>query len=350
MPRETAARIYDAHHSYINDVPEINLVHYGLQYRGNLVGAIQPSIELADEPDTRAFYFMADYHALTTIDDPDRLEYLTYDIAATWLAFGLDPDEVLFYRQSDIPEIFELTWVLSCHTAKGKMNRAHAYKAARRANEEAGDDPDAGIDMGLYSYPVLMAADILMFNADEVPVGEDQRQHVEWARDIARTFNHTYDTDLFELPEERIDTGTSAKIPGLDGQKMSASYDNTIPVFCDVDELEDRVFKIETDSSPREAPKDPGTSTIFQIYRQFGDEEQVEDLREQYREGIGWGTAKQELFDLLVDVLEEPRDRYESLMDDPAQIDAILEEGAERAREIAVPFMSEIRQTIGIDR
>ncbi|MFB6375615.1 MAG: tryptophan--tRNA ligase [Bradymonadaceae bacterium] len=321
----------------------------GEPHLGHAVGAIQPGLEMAAEEGVRPFFFMADYHALTSMHDPDRLEEATYEVAATWLALGLDPEEMLFYRQSDIPEIFELTWILSCFTGKGLMNRAHAYKAAVDANREQGEDEDAGIDMGLYTYPVLMAADILMFDADEVPVGADQIQHVEIARDIAGSINHTYDEELFKLPEHRVQDVGGA-IPGLDGRKMSNSYDNYIPLWVDSDDLKDTCFQIETDSSPREAPKDPDDSVVFDIYESFATDEQADDLASRLREGIGWGDAKLELFELLDDVLAEPRERYNELMADRAQIDAILEEGAERAREIARPKLETVRESIGIDR
>ena len=320
----------------------------GEAHLGNYIGAIEPALQMADRPETRPYFFMADYHALTTIKDQERLKHLTYDVAATWMAFGLDPDEVLFYRQSDIPELFELNWVLACFCSKGLMNRAHAYKAAVEQNEEAGEDPDKGVDIGLYTYPVLMAADILMFNADLVPVGEDQIQHVEIARDVAGAFNHNYDTDLFTLPEHRVREGST--LPGLDGRKMSASYGNTIPCFADTDTLKDLCFSIETDSSPREAPKDPDDSVVFDIYEQFATDEQADDLAGRLREGIGWGDAKLELFELLDDQLEEPRRRYETLMDDKAQIDALLKDGAERARPKARELMGDIREAIGMDR
>jgi len=321
----------------------------GEPHLGHAVGAIRPALDVAREENVRPFFFMADYHALTAIHDPERLEQGTYEVAATWLAFGLDPDEMLFYRQSEIPEIFELSWILSCFTGKGLMNRAHAYKAAVAANREQGHDEDAGIDMGLYTYPVLMAADILMFDADEVPVGADQIQHVEIARDIAGSINHTYDEELFELPEHRVQT-VGGEIPGVDGRKMSNSYDNYIPLWVDSDDLKDHCFQIETDSTPREAPKDPDDSTVFDIYEAFATDEQAEDLASRLREGIGWGDAKVELFELLDDVLEQPRQRYNELMADTSKIDAILERGEKRAREIARPKLENIREAIGIDR
>jgi tryptophanyl-tRNA synthetase len=321
----------------------------GEPHLGHAVGAIEPALELASRSHVRPFFFMADYHALTSLHDPDRLEALTYQVAASWLAFGLDPDEALFYRQSDVPEIFELSWILSCFTSKGLMNRAHAYKAAVDANRDKGVDPDAGIDMGLYTYPTLMAADILMFKADTVPVGKDQIQHVEIARDVAGSFNHTYDTELFELPEHRVKSA-SGSIPGLDGRKMSSSYDNEIPLFADTDALKDYCFQIETDSTGRHEPKEPEGSNVFEIYRALASEEQTEDLAERLREGIGWGDAKVELFELLDEQLAEPRETYSELMDDPAQIDAVLEEGGEEARSLARPYLDEIRETIGIER
>jgi len=322
----------------------------GEPHLGHAVGAIDPALELADNPGVRPFFFMADYHALTSLHDPERLEELTYQIAAAWLAMGLDPDEALFYRQSDVPEIFELTWILSCFTAKGLMNRAHAYKAAVDANRDKGVDEDAGIDMGLYTYPILMAADILMFKADTVPVGEDQIQHVEIARDVAGAFNHAYGAELLELPEHRVRSSSGA-IPGLDGMKMSNSYGNVIPLFAGPDELKDYCFQIETDSTERYEPKQADGSNVFAIYRAFASDDRTADFAERLREGkLGWGDAKLELFELLDEKLRAPRERYGDLMDDPAQIDAILDEGAEKARSIAGPYLEEIREAVGIDR
>jgi len=319
----------------------------GTPHLGNLAGAIRPAIDGSLDPDVRAFYFLADYHALINVWDPAALERSTLEIAAAWLAFGLDPERVVLYRQSDIPEIFELTWMLSCLTAKGLMNRAHAYKAAVDANLEAGlnNDPDRGITMGLYNYPVLMAADILMFKANEVPVGRDQLQHLEMTRDIAARFNHHFGEHMV-LPEA-LQRDESAVIAGLDGRKMSKSYDNIIPLFCESKKLRKLIMRIKTDSTPPEEPKDPDTSTLFSLYSAFAKKEESAALAERYRRGIGWGEAKQVLFEYLDDLLREPRERYAELTAHPGKIEAILHDGAERARAEARPYLDELRTAVG---
>ena len=320
----------------------------GTPHLGNLLGAIRPALRLAGDPALRAFYFIADYHALTTVQDRAELARLTREVAATWLAFGLDPERVLFYRQSDVPEIFELAWILACFTAKGLMNRAHAYKAKVAENQAAGTaDVDAGIHMGLYEYPVLMAADILVFEADLVPVGEDQKQHIEIARDIAQRINHTYGAELLKLPSAMIDAGT-AVIPGRDGRKMSKSYDNVIPLFAPPRQLRKLVNAIVTDTSPPDAPKDPATSVVFQIYAQFASPEAIEELRQRYAAGISWGDAKAALYDMLEPQLAEPRARYEALIAAPRQIDELLAVGRDRARALARPVIDRLRAAIGI--
>ncbi|MGH3427990.1 MAG: tryptophan--tRNA ligase, partial [Mycobacteriales bacterium] len=246
----------------------------GEPHLGNYIGAVKPALALAQEYE--ALYFIADHHALTTVRDPKLLRHYTRSVAATWITAGLDPDRVVFYRQSDIPEIFDLTWILSCMTSKGLMNRAHAYKAARDRNEEAGKtDLDAGINMGLYNYPVLMAVDILIMEADVVPVGRDQMQHVEIAADIAGSFNHLYgDSFTFKIPQAVVpDAETGRTLPGVDGRKMSKSYDNTIPLFSNEAQLKKLVRRIPTDSTPVEEPKDPDSSNIFQILDQFAEPE-----------------------------------------------------------------------------
>jgi tryptophanyl-tRNA synthetase len=322
----------------------------GEPHLGHWIGAIEPALEMAREPDVEPYFFMADYHALTTTHDPEELEEMTYRVAAAWLALGLDLDEMLFYRQSDVPEIFELTWVLSCFTSKGLMNRAHAYKDAVADNLEHGRDEDEGIDMGLYTYPVLMAADILIFEADEVPVGGDQIQHVEIARDVAGRFNHTYDTDFFTLPEHVVPEGRGA-VPGVDGRKMSNSYDNYIPLFADSDDLKDHCMAIETDSTPIEEPMETDDCNVFQIYQLFADDDQIEQMRDNYQSSdFGYGHAKLALFELLDDRLEEPRERFNELMADTSKLDRILEDGAEQARSMARPFVDELRRIVGIDR
>ncbi|XXX75151.1 tryptophan--tRNA ligase [Sorangium sp. So ce134] len=327
----------------------------GTPHLGNLVGAIKPALALAGTA-SNALYFVADYHALNVIHDAQKLRGMIHEVAATWLALGLDPEKVIFYRQSEVPEILELSWILSCFTAKGLMNRAHAYKAAVARNMESRassaatvediDDLDAGINMGLYCYPVLMAADILLFNTNVVPVGKDQVQHIEIARDIAQRFNAIYGPVLV-LPEARIDPHT-AVIPGLDGRKMSKSYDNTIQLFLPPEKLRKTIFKYKTDSSPPSEPKDPDTSPLFHLYREFATPEETEALRGRYRSGIGWGEAKEAVFEVLNRALEEPRRRYAELIADPARVDALLAQGAVRAREIASVTIRETRKAIGV--
>jgi tryptophanyl-tRNA synthetase len=320
----------------------------GTPHLGNLVGAIKPALALS-ETAASALYFIADYHALTAIHDAERLRGLVRELAATWLALGLDPAKVVFYRQSDVPEIFELSWILSCFTSKGLMNRAHAYKAAVAKNEEAGsEDIDAGINMGLYGYPVLMAADILLFRTNIVPVGKDQVQHVEIARDIAQRFNANYGPVL-TVPEARINKDT-AVVPGLDGRKMSKSYDNVIPLFLPSEKLRKLIFKFKTDSSAPTEPKDPDTSPLFHLYREFATEDEADALRKRYLTGIGWGEAKEAVFTVLDRALVEPRRRYAELMADPSRMDALLAEGSNRARALAGPVMTEVRHVIGVGR
>jgi tryptophanyl-tRNA synthetase len=319
----------------------------GTPHLGNWLAAIRPAIDLANTPDTRAVYFIADYHALTSVQEPKALQTLTYDVAATWLALGLDPGRTLLYRQSDVAEILELCWILACLTTKGWMNKAHAYKAAVDRNLASGEpDGDAGINMGLYTYPVLMAADILLFDTDVVPVGRDQVQHVEIARDIAQRFNHLYG-DVLRLPVAQVNDSVSV-IPGLDGRKMSKSYGNVVPLFLSARQLRRTLNRIVTDSSPPEAPKDPESSNIFQIYRAAATEEQTLALAERYRRGIGWGEAKAALFELLDEALAPARERYAALMADPAHIDALLDRGAAQARTIARRTLDRVRTAIGI--
>jgi tryptophanyl-tRNA synthetase len=322
----------------------------GTPHVGNYLGAIRPALRSADDPALEACYFIADYHALTTVHDRTDLDRLIHEVAATWLACGLDPARTLFYRQSAVPEIFELAWILSCFTSKGWMNKAHAYKARVAEAEAAGDaDVDAGISMGVYSYPVLMAADILAFDTHLVPVGKDQVQHIEIARDIAQRLNHTYKADLLVLPAAAVDDNV-ATVPGLDGRKMSKSYDNTIPLFAPPKQLKKAIGRMVTDSSPPEAPKDPETSTIFQLYRLFASQEDTDNLRRRYAAGIGWGDAKAELFRVVDEQVTAPRTRYDELMADRARVDALLADGARRARAIAGPVLQRVRRAVGIDR
>jgi tryptophanyl-tRNA synthetase len=318
----------------------------GTPHLGNYVGAIRPSIEASRDPQLDTFFFLADYHALIKCQDPQMVRQSTKEIAATWLALGLDTDNALFYRQSDIPEIPELTWILNCNAAKGLMNRAHAYKASVQANEEAGEDPDFGVTMGLFSYPVLMAADILMFNAHRIPVGRDQIQHVEMARDIAGRFNHNF-ADVFTLPEAVVDDNV-AVLQGLDGRKMSKSYNNTIPLFLAEKQLRKHINKIKTNLLEPGEPKNPDDSTVFQVWAAFADEAETLRMRSEFENGIAWGEAKKQLFELVNAELTGARERYNQLMEDPAYIEETLKKGAQRAREQSAPLMQKIREAVGI--
>ncbi len=319
----------------------------GTPHLGNYVGAIRPAIEASHNENVLPFYFLADYHALIKCQEPKRIRQSTLEIAATWLALGLNTDNAVFYRQSDIPEVTELAWILSCVTAKGLMNRAHAYKAAVAENLEKGEqDPDKGVTMGLYCYPILMAADILLFKAKKIPVGKDQIQHIEMARDIAARFNHLY-REHFVLPEAVVREET-AVLKGLDGRKMSKSYDNTIPIFAPEKTLRKLILKIKTNSLEPGVPKDPDTCTLFSIYQAFAEPAEVERMRCRYREGIAWGEMKQFLFEYLNAHFREARARYEALLQHPEEIERKLREGAAKARDFAAPFMREIRRAVGI--
>ncbi len=318
----------------------------GTPHLGNYVGAIRPAIAAAAKPDAESYLFLADYHALIKCADPEQVQRSTLEIAATWLALGLDTDKAVFYRQSDIPEITELTWVLNCSAAKGLMNRAHAYKAAVQANEEDGQDPDFGVTMGLFSYPVLMAADILMFRAHDIPVGRDQIQHVEMARDIAQRFNHNY-AELFVLPQARVDDNV-AVLQGLDGRKMSKSYNNTIPLFESEKRLRKSINKVRTNLLEPGEPKDPDDSIVFQLWSAFADEAGIADMRRAFAEGIAWGEAKKQLFELINEELRGPREEYERLLADPGHIEATLLRGAERARVESAALMDRVRDAVGI--
>ncbi|TLD40725.1 MAG: Tryptophanyl-tRNA synthetase [Candidatus Jettenia ecosi] len=318
----------------------------GSPHLGNYLGAIKPALALAQDEQYQSMYFIADYHALTAIKEPKYFRNLCYEVAATWIALGLNTDKVIFYRQSDIPEIFELTWILACLTPKGLMNRAHAYKAAVAQNlESKTSDIDSGINMGLYNYPILMAADILLFETDFVPVGKDQIQHIEITNDIAQSFNTTY-REIFKLPKYLIQEET-ASLPGLDGRKMSKSYDNTIPLFVSPEQLRKRIFRIKTDSTPPEEPKDPTTSTLFLIYKEFASPEQEESMRKQYLKGIAWADVKQELFEMLNSFLGKYREVYNQMMADQQKLDTLLKEGGQKARSLAIPLMEKVRKAIG---
>ncbi|MDM0038016.1 tryptophan--tRNA ligase [Variovorax sp. J22G21] len=318
----------------------------GTPHLGNYVGSIRHSVRQSVAPGVETFFFLADYHALIKVNDPALVQRSTLEIAASWLACGLDPERVTFYRQSDIPEIPELTWFLTCVTGKGLLNRAHAYKASVDKNVAKGEDPDADVSAGLFMYPVLMGADILMFNAHQVPVGRDQIQHIEMARDMGQHFNHLYG-EHFTLPEALIDDAV-ATLPGLDGRKMSKSYGNTIPLFAPRAQLQKQIASIVTDSRAPGEPKDTEGSALFQIYQAFADAEETEALRRAFAEGIGWGDAKQVLFERIDREIAPMRERYEALMKDPTRIEQTLLAGAAKARRLSQPFMGRLRHAVGL--
>ncbi len=322
----------------------------GTPHLGNYVGAIRPAIAASREPGVESFFFLADYHALIKCDDPDRIERSRLEIAACWLAAGLDPERVTFYRQSDIPEITELNWLLTCVTAKGQMNRAHAYKASTDANAAAGEDLDAGVTMGLFCYPILMAADILMFNAHRVPVGRDQIQHIEMARDVAQRFNHLFGRgrELFVLPEANIDDEV-ATLPGLDGRKMSKSYDNTVPLFeGGAKGLREAVARIVTDSRLPGEPKDPDSTALTALFDAFATADERHAFRADLQAGLAWGEAKQRLVHQIETQLSPLRARYAELMAHPDHIEAILQAGAAKARAVARPALASLRDAVGL--
>ena len=318
----------------------------GSPHLGNYVGAIRPAIAASRRDDVESFYFLADYHALVKCQDPQRIQSSTLEIAASWLALGLDPERTYFYRQSDIAEIPELTWLLTCVAGKGLLNRSHAYKASVDANIAEGGDPDAGISMGLFNYPVLMAADILAFNAHDVPVGRDQIQHIEIARDLAQRFNHLYGAH-FTLPEALIEDSSSI-IPGLDGRKMSKSYNNTIPLWLNEAALRKAIMGIVTNSQAPGEPKDPDGSPIFTLYQAFASAGEIAAMRQAFAAGIGWGDAKQRLFDQINAELAPARARYSQLFDNPAEVERVLLRGAERARVRTREMMQKLRFAVGL--
>jgi len=318
----------------------------GAPHLGNYVGAIRPAVEASLSGEFDSFFFLADYHALIKCQDPAIVHQSTLEIAAAWLALGLDPANVTFYRQSDIPEIPELTWLLTCMTAKGLVNRAHAYKSAVQSNEDNGDDADFGINMGLFSYPILMAADILMFNAHKIPVGRDQIQHIEMARDIAQRFNHHYG-EHFVLPEAQVDT-EMAILQGLDGRKMSKSYGNTIPLFSTEKQLKKHINKIKTNLLEPGEPKNSDDSAVFQIWQAFATAEQTAEMRDAFANGIAWGEAKKQLFELINQQLEEPREKYMALMANSGDVEAILHQGAGKARLHSAELIASLRQAVGL--
>ena len=319
----------------------------GMPHLGNYVGSVRPAVQASLRSDVRSYYFLADYHALIKCGEPARIQRSTLEIAATWLAAGLNPERVTFYRQSDIPEITELCWLLTCVCGKGLLNRAHAYKAAVDKNTEAAQEADDGVTAGLFMYPVLMAADILMFKSQKVPVGRDQIQHLEMARDMAASFNNLYGSDLLVLPEAQVDEHV-ALLPGLDGRKMSKSYDNTIPLFVPREELRKKIASIVTDSRAPGEPKDTEGSALFQIYRAFASTEETAAFAQAFAQGIAWGEAKQALFERIEQEIAPMRAHYAELIANPAQVERILLQGAEKARAEATPYMRQLRSAVGL--
>jgi tryptophanyl-tRNA synthetase len=323
----------------------------GTPHLGNYVGAIRPAIAASLNPNVESFYFLADYHALVKCDDPARIQQSTLEIAASWLACGLDPEKVYFYRQSDIPEIPELTWLLTCVTAKGLLNRAHAYKAATDSNREKNEDPDAGINAGLYMYPVLMAADILIFNANKVPVGRDQIQHIEMARDIAQRFNHLYEGEYFALPEAAIEENV-ATLPGLDGRKMSKSYDNTIPLFAGGEKaLRTAIMSMVTDSSRPQSLEEARGSALYQLIEAFANPmhaKVAQVFHESDTSPKGWGTLKKHALESINNEIGGFRETYERLISAPDKIEDFLQHGAKRARELAQRHLQQLRDAVGL--
>ncbi|MEI2453899.1 tryptophan--tRNA ligase [Lysobacter firmicutimachus] len=319
----------------------------GTPHLGNYVGAIRPAVAASLTPGVESFYFLADLHALIKVQEPARVQRSTLEIAAAWLACGLDPAKVWFYRQSEIVEIPELSWFLTCVAGKGILNRAHAYKAAVDKNRAEGEDDDAAITAGLFMYPVLMSADILVFNAHKVPVGRDQIQHIEMARDFAQRFNHLYG-EHFVLPEAQIEEAV-ATLPGLDGRKMSKSYDNTIPLFAPREQLKKLIYSIVTDSRAPGEPKSTEGSALFQIYQAFASADETAAMRQAFADGIAWGEAKQALFERIDREIAPLREKYEALMAQPEKIEAILIDGARRVRErYAVASMKKLREAVGL--
>ena len=318
----------------------------GTPHLGNYVGSIRPAVQASLRPGVESYYFLADYHALIKIDEPARIQRSTLEIAASWLAAGLDPERVVFYRQSDIPEIPELTWFLTCVTGKGILNRAHAYKASVDKNTAAGTDPDTDVSAGLFMYPVLMGADILMFNAHHVPVGRDQVQHIEMARDMAHSFNHRYG-EHFVAPQAAIEESV-ATLPGLDGRKMSKSYDNTIPLFASSAQLQKLIANIKTDSRAPGEPKDTEGSALFQIYQAFASPEETAAFAQEFAQGISWAAAKEKLHARIDQEIAPMRARYQHLMEHPQEVEAMLLQGAIKARAVATHFMARLRQAVGL--
>ena len=319
----------------------------GRPHLGNYIGAIRPSLDLTEEQNVSSYLFIADYHSLTSIHKGNELNEFVKEVACSWLACGLNPEKTIFYLQSDIPELMELNWVLACMSPKGLMNRTHSYKAKLVDNKTLGKkDLDDGVSMGLFNYPILMAADILLFSATDVPVGGDQMQHLEIARLLAKKFNHIYKTEIFTLPKP---IGKKEHLlPGLDRRKMSKSYNNEIPLFCNSKKLRKLIMKIQTDSIPKESPKDTSQSILFDLYSAFASKEDIQTMKEQYQNGIGWGEVKEILFESLDALLKDKREIYTHYINHPEEVRDILNMGKEKARHVAKPFMKEIKKIIGV--
>ncbi|MCP9199349.1 tryptophan--tRNA ligase [Gramella sp. GC03-9] len=310
----------------------------GTPHLGNLLGAIMPAIEMANQPDNDSFIFIADLHSLTQIKDAETLRQNTYSVAATWLACGLDIERSVFYRQSDIPQVTELSWYLSCFFPYQRLTLAHSFKDKADRLED--------INSGLFSYPMLMAADILLYDAEIVPVGKDQLQHLEMTRDVASRF-HAKMGEVFVLPEAKVQKDTMY-VPGTDGEKMSKSKNNTINIFQTDKKLRKQIMGIETDSTPLEDPKDTETCNVFALYKLLGNDEQVAEMRKNYEQGgYGYGHAKQALFELIKDKFQEPREKYEYYINNLEEVDKALEKGAEKARLIAKEVLKKVRKKAG---
>ena len=311
----------------------------GKPHLGNLLGAIKPAIELSKNKDNDSLFFIADLHALTTVKDAALIKSHTQAVAAAWLAFGFDTGKNLFYRQSRIPEVTELAWYLNCYTPIPMLQNAHSYK------DKSGKLSD--VNAGLFTYPVLMASDILMYDADFVPVGKDQQQHLEMTRDIAKSFNHHYDEEVFVIPEVKIDK-TVMTVPGTDGQKMSKSYGNTIDIFLPEKQLRKIVLGIITDSTPLENPKNPDTCNVFALYKLLGSDAQIKDMRANYEGGnYGFGHAKQALFELIMDEYKTERTMFNEFMDNPTELENRLQQGEAKAREIGHGVLNRVRKVVG---
>lgn len=318
----------------------------GYAHLGNYFGAIKPAIELSKSEDYESFYFIADYHALTTLKSRDEMLEYFYNIACTWLACGLDPNKVVFYRQSDIPEVFELNWILSNVTPKGLMNRAHAYKAIVERNEAENQEKDFGVNMGLYNYPILMAADILLFETNLVPVGLDQKQHIEIARDIANSFNNKYG-ETFVMPDGLIEEEVCTLV-GLDGRKMSKSYGNTIQLFTPESVLKKSINRIVTDSRLPGEPKD-ADCTVNKLYKLFVSKEKAKDFEDRLLKGLSWGEAKKELFEVANEYISPMREKFYYYQAHKNEVDEILKAGAKKARVVARETLDKVRKAIGTE-